>query len=55
MTEFFADEILGKDEDTQKSIDDQKNYSDEELSLSRESAMKTRDNMLGVKNTKFEK
>ena len=55
LTEFFADEILGKDEDTQKSIDDQKNYSDEELSLSRESAMKTRDNMLGVKNTKFEK
>lgn len=62
LTEFFADEILGKDEQTQKALEDQKQQAGESAESHEqrtkedaEVAMKTWDSILWYKWTKFEK
>lgn len=62
LTEFFADEILGKDDQTKKSMEDQEQYAwephesyEQRIKDNAEITMKTWKNILGFKSAKFEK
>jgi len=62
LTEFFADEIMGKDDQTQKAMEDQEQYVGEphesyeqRMKNNAEITMKTWNNILGFKSAKFEK
>lgn len=62
LTEFFADEILGKDEQAQNNNKDQEQYAweppelhEQRMKDDAEVAMKTWNNIFGVKSAKFEK
>ena len=62
LTEFFADEILGNDEKSKEALEDQEQYPGEpyesyenRMKESAEVAMKTWNNILWVKDAKFEK